>query len=43
MMNPEKTIEYNSLSWVKSQLDEVLSDAQSNLNEYIENETDEHL
>jgi len=42
-MNPDNTVEYNSLSWVKAQLDDVLSDAQSNLNEYIENQTDEHL
>lgn len=42
-MNPDNTVEYNSLSWVKTQLDDVLSDAQSNLNEYIENNTDEHL
>ncbi len=42
-MNPNNTIEYNSLSWVKTQLDDVLSDAQSNLNEYIENKADEHL
>ena len=42
-MNPNNTIEYNSLSWVKAQLDDVLTDAQSNLNEYIENKTDEHL
>lgn len=42
-MNPNNTIEYNSLSWVKAQLDDVLADAQSNLNEYIENKTDEHL
>ncbi|MFV2003666.1 MAG: Hpt domain-containing protein, partial [Gammaproteobacteria bacterium] len=42
-MNPNKTIEYNSLSWVKAQLDDVLSDAQSNLNEYIENKTGEDL
>ncbi len=43
MMNPEKTIEYNSLSWVKAQLDDVLSDVQSNLNEYIENKVDGNL
>ena len=42
-MNPDNTVEYNSLSWVKAQLDDVLSDAQSNLNEYIESKTDEHL
>ena len=32
-MNPDNTVEYNSLSWVKAQLDDVLADAQSNLNE----------
>jgi len=42
-MNPDNTVEYNSLSWVKAQLDDVLSDAQNNLNEYIENKTDENL
>ena len=42
-MNPNNTIEYNSLSWVKTQLDAVLTDAQSNLNDYIENKTDEQL
>ncbi len=42
-MNPDNTVEYNSLSWVKTQLDDVLSDAQSDLNEYIENKTDENL
>ncbi len=42
-MNPDNTVEYNSLSWVKVQLDDVLSDAQSNLNEYIENKHTEHL
>lgn len=42
-MSVENTVEYNSLSWVKAQLDDVLSDAQANLNEYIENKTDENL
>lgn len=42
-MNPDSTIEYNSLSWVKKQLDDVLADAQSNLNEYIENKSKEDL
>jgi chemosensory pili system protein ChpA (sensor histidine kinase/response regulator) len=42
-MNPDKTIEYNSLSWVKAQLDDVLSDAQSNLNDYIESNNNEDL
>ena len=42
-MNPDNTIEYNSLSWVKAQLDDVLSDAQASLNEYIENKTEGEL
>ena len=42
-MNPNNTIEYNSLSWVKAQLDNVISDAQSSLNEYIETKTNAHL
>ena len=42
-MSVDNTVEYNSLSWVKAQLDDVLSDAQANLNEYIENETEENL
>ena len=42
-MNPDNTVEYNSLSWVKAQLDEVLADAQANLNEYIENQQKEDL
>jgi len=42
-MSVENTVEYNSLSWVKAQLDDVLSDAQANLNEYIENKADENL
>ncbi|NOQ87891.1 MAG: hypothetical protein GQ550_03120, partial [Gammaproteobacteria bacterium] len=42
-MSVDNTVEYNSLSWVKAQLDDVLSDAQENLNEYIENKTDENL
>lgn len=42
-MNPDNIVEYNSLSWVKKQLDDVLSDAQSDLNEFIENKTDENL
>jgi len=42
-MNPESMIEYNTLSWVKSQLDDVLSAAQSCLSEYIENKAEEHL
>ena len=43
MMNPNSTIEYNSLSWVKTQLDDVLTDAQSNLSDYIESKADEDL
>ncbi|HHJ35805.1 MAG TPA: histidine kinase, partial [Gammaproteobacteria bacterium] len=42
-MNPDNTVEYNSLSWVKAQLDDVLSDAQTSLNEYIENQTEGEL
>ncbi|MBT8132949.1 MAG: Hpt domain-containing protein, partial [Gammaproteobacteria bacterium] len=42
-MSVDNTVEYNSLSWVKAQLDDVLSDAQANLNEYIENKTEENL
>jgi chemosensory pili system protein ChpA (sensor histidine kinase/response regulator) len=42
-MNPDNTVEYNSLSWVKAQLDDVLSDAQASLNEYIENKADGEL
>ena len=36
-MKPEGTVEYNSLSWVKKQLDAVLTDARNSLSEYIEN------
>ena len=42
-MKPNGTVEYNSLSWVKSQLDTVINDAQSSLSEYIENSEDEAL
>ena len=35
-MSTDNTVEYNSLSWVKKQLDGVLTEAQSSLNEYIE-------
>lgn len=42
-MSVENTVEYNSLSWVKAQLDDVVSDAQANLNEYIENKAEENL
>jgi len=42
-MSVDNTVEYNSLSWVKAQLDDVMTDAQSNLNEYIENKTEENL
>ncbi len=35
-MNPDSTVEYNSLSWVKKQLDNVLHKAQTSLSEYIE-------
>ena len=36
-MKPNGTVEYNSLSWVKQQLDTVINDAQTSLSEYIEN------
>ena len=39
-MNAESTIKYNSLSWVKEQLDVVLSDAQKSLSAYAENHED---
>ena len=39
-MKPNGTVEYNSLSWVKQQLDAVLNDAQTSLSEYIENSDD---
>ena len=35
-MNPKGTVQYNSLSWVKKQLDAVLHDAQTSLSDYIE-------
>ena len=35
-MKPNGTVEYNSLSWVKQQLDAVINDAQTSLSEYIE-------
>ena len=35
-MKPEGTVQYNSLSWVKKQLDTVLHDAQTSLTDYIE-------
>ncbi len=41
-MKPNGTVEYNSLSWVKQQLDAVINDAQSALSEYIES-NDESL
>ena len=41
-MNPSDTVEYNSLSWVKKELDLVLEDAQKAFNIYIDDvsETD---
>ena len=42
-MKPNGTVEYNSLSWVKQQLDAVLNDAQTSLSEYIENNDNEAL
>ncbi|MDT8451176.1 MAG: Hpt domain-containing protein [Gammaproteobacteria bacterium] len=35
-MKLEGTVQYNSLSWVKKQLDAVLHDAQTSLSDYIE-------
>ncbi|MDH3342557.1 MAG: hypothetical protein OEM07_02420 [Gammaproteobacteria bacterium] len=35
-MKPEGTVQYNSLSWVKKQLDAVMHDAQTSLSDYIE-------
>lgn len=35
-MNPSDTVEYNSLSWVKKELDLVLEDAQKAFNIYID-------
>ena len=43
VMIPENIVEYNSLSWVKTQLDDVLSDALSNLSEYVEDGQKDHL
>jgi chemosensory pili system protein ChpA (sensor histidine kinase/response regulator) len=40
-MKPQGTVEYNSLSWVKQQLDAVINDAQSSLSEYIEHIDDQ--
>ncbi len=42
-MKPNGTVEYNSLSWVKQQLDAVLNDAQTSLSGYIENNNDGSL
>ncbi|MGD8581069.1 MAG: Hpt domain-containing protein [Gammaproteobacteria bacterium] len=42
-MKPQGTVEYNSLSWVKQQLDTVINDAQSSLSEYIEHSDDASL
>ena len=36
IMKAEGTVQYNSLSWVKKQLDAVLKDAQTSLSDYIE-------
>jgi chemosensory pili system protein ChpA (sensor histidine kinase/response regulator) len=36
-MKPQSTADYNSLSWVKKQLDDVLAEAQRALSDYIEN------
>ena len=40
MMNPSDTIEYNSLGWVKKELDLVLEDAQKAFNIYIDDATE---
>ena len=40
-MNAHSALQYNSLGWVKKQLDAVLTEAQSCLSEYIENNTNE--
>ncbi|MGD8933495.1 MAG: hypothetical protein PVF35_01845, partial [Gammaproteobacteria bacterium] len=42
-MKSQGTVEYNSLSWVKQQLDTVINDAQSSLSEYIEHSDDASL
>ncbi|UCB53964.1 MAG: Hpt domain-containing protein [Thiotrichales bacterium] len=42
-MKPNGTVEYNSLSWVKQQLDAVINDAQAALSEYIENNEDSFI
>ncbi len=42
-MNPDSTVEYNSLSWVKKQLDNVLHKAQTSLSEYIESKESSQL
>ncbi len=42
-MSTDNTVEYNSLSWVKKQLDGVLTEAQTSLNDYIENGEQEDL
>lgn len=39
-MKPQSTADYNSISWVKKQLDEVLGEAQRALSDYIENSDD---
>ena len=35
-MNSEDTVEYNSLRWVKKELDLILQEAQASLSAYIE-------
>ncbi len=40
-MKPQSTADYNSISWVKKQLDEVLGEAQRALSDYIENSEDD--
>ncbi len=42
-MYADSTVEYNSLSWVKKQLDDVLAEAQSDLGDYIETGDDARI
>ncbi len=41
-MNPSDTVEYNSLSWVKKELDLVLEDAQKAFNLYIDDTSEKN-
>ena len=42
-MKPQGTADYNSLSWVKKQLDDVLAEAQRALSDYIEKNDEPEL